>query len=74
VPLIVVPSTYNHVLEEDLCKLGVNIVIYANQLLRAAYPAMVDTAKSILTHERAKEADANLLSIKNILELVPGTK
>ena len=53
---------------------GVNVVIYANQLLRAAYPAMMSAAISILEHGRAKEVDAQLLSIKDILELIPGTK
>jgi phosphoenolpyruvate phosphomutase len=74
VPLVAVPSSYNHVTEDELRDVGVNIVIYANQLLRAAYPAMVETAKSILTHNRSAEADKNLLSIKGILELIPGTK
>ena len=73
-PLIVVPSSYNQVTEDELIERGVNVVIYANHLLRAAYPAMVDTAKSILTHGRSKEADSQLLSIKDILELIPGTK
>ena len=53
---------------------GVNIVIYANHLLRAAYPAMVSTAESILSHGRSAEVDAQLLSIKEILELIPGTR
>lgn len=76
VPLVSVPSTYNTVTEEELAERGINIVIYANQLLRAAYPAMMLAAKSILTHGRSAEAveDANLLSIKEILELIPGTK
>jgi len=74
VPLIVVPSSYNAVREEELANRGVNVVIYANQLLRAAYPAMVKTAESILTHGRSAEADSELLSIKEILELIPGTK
>lgn len=74
VPLVAVPSSYNTVTEDELIERGVNIVIYANQLLRAAYPAMLDTAKSILTHERSFEADSRLLSIKDILELIPGTK
>lgn len=74
VPLVAVPSSYNHVTEEELQACGVNVVIYANQLLRAAYPAMVETAESILTHGRSSEADSNLLSIKEILELIPGTK
>ena len=72
--LVVVPSSYNTVTEEELVAHGVNIVIYANHLLRSAYPAMVNTAKSILTHQRSAECDAQLLPIKDILELIPGTK
>ena len=73
-PLVVVPSSYNKVTEEELQANGVNIVIYANHLLRSAYPAMVSTAKSILEHRRSAECDTKMLSIKNILELIPGTK
>lgn len=73
-PLVVVPSSYNEVVEAALQARGVNIVIYANQLLRSAYPAMVKTAKSILIHQRSKECDENMLPIKDILELIPGTK
>lgn len=72
--LVAVPSSYNQVTEEELQKYGVNVVIYANQLLRSAYPAMMDTAKSILTHHRSAECDERMLSIKEILELIPGTK
>ncbi len=74
VPLVAVPSSYNVVTEEQLQERGVNIVIYANHLLRAAYPAMWETAKSVLQHGRSAEADDRLLSIKEILELIPGTK
>jgi phosphoenolpyruvate phosphomutase len=74
VPLIVVPSSYDEITESELAKNGVNIVIYANQLLRSAYPAMKKTAESILTHGRAYEARENMLSIKEILNLIPGTK
>lgn len=74
VPLVVVPSSYNIVTENELEKHGVNIVIYANHLLRAAYPAMVETARSILEHGRSAEVDSKLLSIAEILELIPGTK
>ncbi|ACL03024.1 phosphoenolpyruvate phosphomutase [Desulfatibacillum aliphaticivorans] len=74
VPLVVIPTSYNQVTENDLAEHGINIVIYANHLLRAAYPAMVKTAESILTHKRSKEVDFELFSIKNILELIPGTK
>ncbi len=72
--LVAVPSSYNTVTEDELQARGVNIVIYANHLLRSAYPAMVNTAKSILTHQRSAECDLQLLSIKEILELIPGTK
>ena len=71
VPLIAVPSSYNHVYDHELQELGVDVVIYANQLLRSAYPAMVNTARSILTHGRSKEADDQLLSIKDVLTLIP---
>jgi phosphoenolpyruvate phosphomutase len=73
-PLVAVPSSYNQVTEEELQDHGVNVVIYANQLLRSAYPAMMETAESILTHHRSAECDARMLSIKEILELIPGTK
>jgi phosphoenolpyruvate phosphomutase len=72
--LVAVPSSYNTVTEDELAARGVNVVIYANHLLRSAYPAMVNTAKSILTHQRSAECDAQLLPIKEILELIPGTK
>ena len=74
IPLICVPTSYNIVKEEDLIKNGFNIVIYANHLFRAAYPAMVKVAYSILKHGRSKEIDNDLISIKEILELIPGTK
>ena len=73
-PLVVVPSSFNSVTEDELAKAGVNIVIYANQLLRSAFPAMQETAKSILKHSRSLECDDKMLSIKDILELIPGTK
>lgn len=73
-PLVAVPSSYNHMKEQELIEAGVNIVIYANHLLRAAYPAMMDVAKGILTHERSLEMNDKCMSIKEILELVPGTK
>ena len=73
-PLVVVPSSYNHVTEDELLAHGANIVIYANQLLRSAYPAMLSTAKLILEHRRSAECDATMLPINDILELIPGTK
>ena len=65
------PSSYNHPYEKELIGAGANVVIYANHLLRAAYPAMVDVAKSILTNERSKEVDDQCMSIKEILTLIP---
>jgi phosphoenolpyruvate phosphomutase / 2-hydroxyethylphosphonate cytidylyltransferase len=69
-PLVVVPSTYNSIKESELASWGINIIIYANQLLRAAYPAMIDTAKSILENERSLECDTQLLPIKDIINLI----
>ncbi len=74
IPIVVVPTTYNHITEDELSSWGVNIVIYANHLLRAAYPAMVNCAKSILEHGRSLEANELCMPIKEILELIPGTK
>ncbi|MFK5857526.1 MAG: phosphoenolpyruvate mutase [Bacteroidota bacterium] len=73
-PLVAVPSTYNHMYEKELIEAGVNVVIYANHLLRSAYPAMVDVAKSILKNERSLEVNDKCMSIKEILHLIPGTK
>jgi len=72
--LVVVPSSYNSITEDELEKAGANVVIYANQLLRSAFPAMQSTAQSILKHSRSLECDENMLSIKEILNLIPGTK
>ncbi|SEL22233.1 phosphoenolpyruvate mutase [Methanobrevibacter gottschalkii] len=71
VPLVVVPTSFNQVYEEEFAKRGVNIVIYANHLIRSSYPAMVETADIILKNERCKEADDKCLSIKEILTLIP---
>ena len=74
IPIVVVPTTYNHIKEDEFQKMGVNIVIYANHLLRSSYPAMLNVAKSILIHGRSYETDKDCLSIKDILKLIPGTK
>ena len=71
VPLVVVPSTYAQTPEDELAEAGVRIVIYANQLLRSAYPAMVEVAKSILLHSRAAEAEEHCMFIKDIINLIP---
>ena len=73
VPLIVVPSTYPHMTESELQDLGVNVIIYANHLLRSAYPSMINSAQSILENSRSKEAsDKYCMSIKDIITLIPG--
>ena len=61
-------------LESELCDWGVNIIIYANHMLRAAYPAMMNVAKIILENERALEVRELCMPIKEILELIQGTK
>ena len=73
-PIVVVPSTYNHVKEDEFITMGANVVIYANHMLRSSYPAMLDVAKSILTHGRSFEANDKCMPIKEILDLIPGTK
>ena len=74
IPIVVVPTTYNQIKEEELHRWGVNVVIYANHMLRAAYPAMLKCATTILENERSLETDPICMPIKEILELIPGTK
>lgn len=69
-PIVVVPSSFNSITEEELAEHGVNIVIYANQLTRSAFPAMKQTAMDILKYHRAKEVDDRLLPIKDIITLI----
>ena len=69
-PLVVVPSSFNSVTEDELASHSVNIVIYANQLTRSAFPVMEQTAKDILKYHRAKEVDDRLMPIKEILTLI----
>ncbi|MEG2506622.1 MAG: phosphoenolpyruvate mutase [Longicatena sp.] len=70
IPIVVVPTSYNSVREDELAKHGINIVIYANQLTRSAFPAMQTTAVNILKNHRAKEVDDTLMSIKDIITLI----
>ena len=69
-PIVVVPSSFNSVTEKELAEHGVNIVIYANQLTRSAFPAMEATAKDILRYHRAQEVDSRLMPIKQIITLI----
>jgi phosphoenolpyruvate mutase len=70
-PLVVVPTSFNSVTEEEFAARGVNIVIYANQFTRSGFPAMKHVAETILSTHRAKEADDLCMSIKEILTLIP---
>lgn len=69
-PIVVVPSSFNIITEDELAQHGVNIVIYANQLTRSAFPAMQHTAEDILKYHRAKEVDEQLMPIKQIITLI----
>ena len=69
-PIVVVPSSFNTITEDELTAHGVNVVIYANQLTRSAFPAMQQTAEDILRFHRAKEVDDRLMPIKNIITLI----
>jgi phosphoenolpyruvate phosphomutase len=70
-PIVVVPTSFNTVTEEEFKQKGVNVVIYANQLTRTGFPAMQNAARTILEHHRAKECDDMCMSIKEIINLIP---
>ena len=70
-PLVVVPTSFNAVTEEEFKGRGVNIVIYANQLTRTGFPAMQNAAKTILLNHRAKECDEMCMPFKEIIRLIP---
>lgn len=74
IPLVVVPTSFNNILEEELIDNGFNIVIYANHLLRASYPAMKNVAEQILLDSCSAGVDKDIISISEILNLIPGTK
>ena len=73
-PVVVVPTSFNSVTVEEFAEMGVNVVVTANHMLRAAYPAMLNVAKSVLKNGRSLEAEPQCMSIKDILEFIPGTK
>ena len=70
-PVVLVPTSFNSVKEEEWKERGANIIIYANQLMRAAVPAIQQTAESILQNHRAEECDASLMPFKEIIRLIP---
>ena len=71
IPIVAVPTSYNSVTEAELANAGVKVVIYANHLLRAAYPSMTAVAESILQHGRSLEADGQIVSISEVLNIIP---
>jgi len=73
-PVVVVPTSFNSVTVEEFEEMGVNVVITANHMLRSAYPAMLKVSKSVLKNGRSLEAEPDCMSIKEILEFIPGTK
>lgn len=70
-PIVLVPTSFNSVTEEEWKERGANIIIYANQLMRAEVPAMQKTARTILECHRAEEADKSLMPFKEIIRLIP---
>lgn len=72
-PLVVVPSSFDKITEDEFEAAGVNVVIYANHMLRASYPGMVKVAETILKNQRGFEVREQCMSIKEILNIIPGT-
>ena len=70
-PVVLVPTSFNSVKEEEWKARGANIIIYANQLMRAAVPAIQKAAETILENHRAEECDAQLMPFKDIIRLIP---
>ncbi|MDA3938103.1 MAG: phosphoenolpyruvate mutase [Spirochaetia bacterium] len=73
-PIVVVPTSFNSVTTDEFALKGANVVIYANHMLRSAYPGMLKVAQSILKHKRSLEAEPDCMPVKKILSLIPGTK
>ena len=73
-PVVLVPTSFNDVTVEEFAEMGANIIVTANHMLRAAYPAMLKVAKSILKNGRSLEAEPDCMPIKEILDFIPGTK
>ena len=69
-PLVVVPSSFDKITEKEFEDAGVNIVIYANHMLRAAYPAMKNAAETILKNQRSFELEKKISSVKDVINLI----
>jgi phosphoenolpyruvate phosphomutase len=72
IPIVIIPTSFSHISESEFWDIGANIVIYANHLLRASYPAMKNIAEQILLDERAVNCENQIMSMKEILNLIPG--
>lgn len=72
IPIVIIPTSFSHISESEFWDIGANIVIYANHLLRASYPAMKNIAEQILLDERAVNCEDQIMSMKEILNLIPG--
>ena len=70
-PLILIPTSYDKITEDELTDWGANIIVYANHLLRAAYPAMKHAAETILENNRAYEIRDSIISVKDFLKIIP---
>ena len=70
-PIVLVPTSFNSVTEEEWKERGANIIIYANQLMRAQVPAIQEAARMILENHRAEECDKMLMPFKEIIRLIP---
>ncbi|MEL7117397.1 MAG: phosphoenolpyruvate mutase [Pseudomonadota bacterium] len=73
VPIVAVPSSYNQVYDHELQARGIKMIIYANHMLRASYKAMDHVARSILANGRTADIEDEIITIKQILKLIPGT-
>ena len=73
-PIVVVPNSFDSLTLEEYTEMGVNVVISSNHMLRSSYPAMLKVAKSILENGRSLEAETYCMSVKKILEIIPGAK
>lgn len=72
IPIVIIPTSFSHISESEFWDIGANIVIYANHLLRASYPAMKSIAEQILLDEKAVNCESKIMSMKEILNLIPG--
>jgi len=56
--LVCVPTTYNLITDKELHDHGFNVIIHANQMLRAAHKSMKKVSEVMLRNDRGFEAEA----------------